>query len=73
MGYIEVQQREHGCLMVDLIFRAKVRKSKIKRYERNLILQKTSIKKVFILLNETSIKSTSSWLGISVDGLIGGH
>lgn len=73
MGYIEVQQREHGCLMVDLIFRAKVRKSKIKRYERNLILQKTSIKKVFILLNETSIKSTSSWLGISVDGLIGVH
>lgn len=73
MGYIEVQQREHGCLMVDLIIRAKVRKSKIKRYERNLIVQKTSIKKVFILLNETSIKSTSSWLGISVDGLIGGH
>ena len=68
-----MQQREHGCLMVDLIIRAKVRKSKIKRYERNLIVQKTSIKKVFILLNETSIKSTSSWLGISVDGLIGGH
>ena len=71
MGYIEVQQREHWCLMVDLIIR--VCKSKIKRYERNLILQKTSIKKVFIFLNETSIKSTSSWLGISVDGLIGGH